>query len=911
MVMSQSFIPPVSPQAPINVLAASMPVGDPAAPAGTIVPLTQQSQPPATPIQLTDIIPQAAPQQKQPVLNPQPTIVHQQQIGMDPQSAAIQQQQQQMDAQAALVEQHICASQQPMEQGPQSLPAAVVKTHHFEPQQQFYVQQSAPPLQAVLATQTVMEPQVVPLPEQVEAYKAQPSGNTSKATMVSSQQTQQSIFQQQQLDQQHQTPLLKQQQHNAQVQMQQLGQHQAFMHKQLLDQQQALIQQQEQHAQHQQALLQQQQQQQTAQFHQQSGQHHSGIQNQVELQQPQQILSQQQHQPAHSGSTREQQQHMLMQQHLQQQAILQQQEQQQLQPKQQMEQQQALLQQQLEHQRQQQFLLQQQAERLQQEARMQQQIQEQQQQAAAAMFHLQQMENPEAISILSSGSEQQIQQHLTGLQHTSLPQFLPPHTSLTPHHATEPQQHAPLIHQQTCGGQPQHHAATGTEAIHHKAQILPHNQVAFQNTQVPIQPPAVVPAQVLKQQVPSETFQGQMQVPGQFSAQPAVQVAQATTEAQVPPQAATTHGQSLIMQTQHLPLQTSFPGQVMTQPLIQNQSLLQHGQPSNMGMQVMSQHPAAVTTGLMQPSALVPAATDAHGQAAAVGILNQQYLPQPAYQARPTLPRDTNQQQQEAMQQYQLTAWTTGPIVDPVSYGNSSQQLGQIAQQQQQAVEPNQRHQLSQLVQPMVVPLPSQVQIPAQQSLPPNSAGMPSALATPNLAAHPAANMAAIQCQDKAPPPGGNLVPGLPQSPQHLAKQMLPAHTHTQTSVQTQTHSQTQTHFQLQAHTHTQTQHTEASAVEHAVFPSLQLPLSPSHASFPPPSLPPLSSCHPAAAALELPMSPQAAQVASRELADFIPASPPPVTALQALDSNAPNLPQASLQDHDPSLLGIAEVHKE
>ncbi|GLD46046.1 serine/threonine-protein kinase WNK2-like protein [Lates japonicus] len=81
-------------------------VGDPAGLTGTIVPLAQQTQPPATPMQLTDIIPQAAPQQTQPVMIPQQTIVQQQQIGMDPQASTLQQQpQQKMEAQATLLEQ--------------------------------------------------------------------------------------------------------------------------------------------------------------------------------------------------------------------------------------------------------------------------------------------------------------------------------------------------------------------------------------------------------------------------------------------------------------------------------------------------------------------------------------------------------------------------------------------------------------------------------------------------------------------------------------------------------------------------------------------------------------------------------------------------------------------------------------
>lgn len=1078
MAISQSYIPPVSPQTPINVLTASMPVSDPAAQAGTIVPLAQQTQPTATPIQLTDIIPQAAPQQKQPVMNPQQTIVQQQQIGMDPQTSTIQQlPQQQMEAQVTRVEQQVSTSQPPMEQHPQSLPTTVVQTHHHEPQQQIYVQQPGPSQQTVLPTQTGMEQQVLPLPqqgEQAQVYKPpQPSGDTIEATMIHPQQIQQQLQQQHTvLQQQHQALLLEQrqtyvkqqleqQQQNAQVQMQQLEQQQAFIHKQLLDQQQqALIQLQEQQTQHQQTLLQQPSVKlpQQTQFYQQSGQHQPGIQKESEIQQQQQILSQQPPQQTHPQREQQlqqqallqqmeqQQQQVLIQQHLQQQAILQQhqlqqkvqlqqqhQEQQQVQLKQQMEQQQqALLQQQLEHQRQQQFMLQQQqAERLQQEALLQQQIQEQQQ---AAIIHLQQMEKPEAVPIPQSTSEQQIQQQLTNLQHVCIPQLksthFPPHTSLTQQQVTEQQQHAALIQQQAFVGQPQHHTSlvehripggvpAGTDVIHHQTQILSQNQVpvAFQTQTVPVQSSAVVPAQVPIQQGPSEIYpQTQTQVPVQFAAQPSVPAVQATIE---PSQAALIQGQPHIMQAPHIPLQSSFPGpvpptqsQATAQPLIQSQSLPQHGQPPNVGMQMMGQpsqipvHPQAAMTSarsqiqhdalvqinaqmpvLMQPQlqqqTLIPTGVETHAQAAA-GILNPPYVPQPIYQARPSLLKDmahlTQQQQQEPIQQYQPTTHSSGsvggvglatdlgPTVDPANFVANSQtvqQAGQayiqgqtalqsVVQAQQQpvgsSVEPSVpeaishpsvphstgQHQqelqkVSQVQQPLAS-LPSQAQLlalvnptPTQKPLLPNQALIPieesqlSTLPASHLATHLTANVAGPQFQDRALPPCSNLVPGIPQSPQHLTKPMLPAHTHTQTSIQPQTHSQTQTHVQPQAHSHTQT-HTETSITEqavlpHTVFPAPQLPLSPSHTSCPPslPPLPSLPSCQPVAAApvSELPTSPPVAQVTLPEQADFIPTSPPPVTALQSLDSNAPNLPQASLQDCDPSLLGIAEVQEE
>ncbi|CAB1452625.1 unnamed protein product [Pleuronectes platessa] len=95
------------PLAPINIVTTPMSVSDPAGQAGSIVPPAQQTQPPATPMQFTDIIPQAAPQQTQPLMIPQQTIVQQQQIGMDPQTSTLQQPQQQMEAHATVLEQQV------------------------------------------------------------------------------------------------------------------------------------------------------------------------------------------------------------------------------------------------------------------------------------------------------------------------------------------------------------------------------------------------------------------------------------------------------------------------------------------------------------------------------------------------------------------------------------------------------------------------------------------------------------------------------------------------------------------------------------------------------------------------------------------------------------------------------------
>ncbi|XP_068454064.1 uncharacterized protein wnk3 isoform X2 [Clinocottus analis] len=1079
---SQSYIPPVSPQAPINVLTTSISVNDRAGPGGTNVPLAQQTQPPATPMQLTDIIPQAAPQQTQSVIIPQQTIVQQQQIGMDPQTTTFQQQpQQQMEAQVTLLEQQVNATQPPTEHHPQSLSSIAVPKHQHEPQQQIYVQQPVPPLHTlpqkqVLPTHTGMEQRGMSLPqqgEQPQIYMQQPTGDPREQTMLQPQQLQQTLLQQQQallleqhqtfvqqqLDQQqHKALLQQQQQQQAQLQQQQqLEQQQVFIHKQLLDQQQqqVLIQQQPEKQQQQQGLVQQQPQQallqhqleqqqlqppsqpnQQNQFYQQIGQHQSGIQKEPEKQQQsgqqqQHIVLQQQpqqtqqqveqlHQQALLRQMEQQQQQALIQQHLQQQAFLQQHqlqqkaqlqqqqhEQQQVQLKQQIEQQQqALLQQQFEQQCQQQVLLQQQqAERLHQQALIQHQIQEQQQQAV--VIQLQQTEKQEAVPIPQSNSKQQIQQQPTDVQHTSIPKLnatqFTPHTTLTQQQVMEQQQQAALIQQkQAFVAQTQHqtsamepHVSAATEVIQHQTQILSQSQIpmAIQTMHVPVQTPAVVPAQAVTQQGPSEAHP-QNQSPVQFISQSTVQAAQALIEAQVSPPVAVIQQQTNIIQTQQIPQQTNYSGpdvltqnQVTAQPLIRTQP--PHGQGPTVDIQMMGQQnqaivqpPAAITSipsqiqhetlqqntqipGLMQTQLQQQtqgqSPSHIHTQASA-GLLTPQYVAQPTHQVTPSGQPDatqiTHQQQQEPVQQFQQMILPPGSagnvrtttdclnsVLDPANFvaiAHPVQQAGQAYVQSQAPLHPVvqvQQHtpggsvdpsviqsisqapvpqstlhyqqelqKLSQTQQPLAPP-PAQTQLQAQPiQTPPIQQPLPMkqdfiALEEGQLQFPPASHLMTH--------PSAHTEAGVPPSLQHQAKQMLPAHTHSQTSIQGQTNSQMQTHVQIQAHSHTETPIAEQPVLPHAVFPAQQMPLSPSHTSCPPtslPFLPFLPSHHPAASPVpELPTSPPAAQVTLPGQANFIPTSHHPVTALQLLDPNAPKLPQASLQDCDLSLLGIAQ----
>ncbi|XP_041656123.1 serine/threonine-protein kinase WNK1 isoform X3 [Cheilinus undulatus] len=589
---SQSYIPPVSPQAQFNVLTTSMSVGDPAALVGTVVPLAQQTQPPATPMQLTDIIPQAATQQTQPVMIPQQTIVQQQQIGMDPHTSALQQQpQQQMDAQAPLHDQ-VSATQQATEQHPQIVSTTVVQKHQHEAQQQTYVHQSFLQ-QPVLPSQTGMEQQTLSLAqtgEQPQTYKQQPTGEPCEQTVIQPQllqqqlQQQQTLLQQQQqvlvpeqhqtyvqqqLDQQQQKTLLQQQQ--APLQQHQLEQQQVLLHKQMLDkqQQQVLIQQQEQQQQpkgqiqqqphqpllqhqleqHQQQLpLQQQQQSQIFQ--------QTGIQNEVErqqlsgqqqqktvLQQQQPQLTQQQQeqqlqQQALLRQMEQQQQQALIQQHLQQQAILQHQ---QLQQKaqlqqQQQEQQQLQLKQQIEQQ--QQALLQQQLEQQhQQQVLLQQQQAERMQQQALIQQQIQDQQQKATISQLQemqkTNSEKQMQESPTNIQGTCIPQLSAtqfiPHVPLTQQQVMEqPQQAVPIQQQRPPVMEP--HIPMGPPA----AELLQHQTQIVSQAQVPIATQTVqIPVQtcpVITSQV--FTQQGQSEANLQDQGKIPVQfIAQTTVQA--------------------------------------------------------------------------------------------------------------------------------------------------------------------------------------------------------------------------------------------------------------------------------------------------------------------------------------------------------------------------------------------
>ncbi|XP_034151767.1 serine/threonine-protein kinase WNK1 isoform X2 [Esox lucius] len=444
MAPSQSYPPPVSPQAQLNILAAPMSVGDPTGTVGLggVAPAPQQSQANvATPnvIQPPDVqmTPQPLTQLEQPGnIQQQHAIVQQhhhqsQQQHQQPQQQQIlmEPQQQQMEAQqAALLQQHqqqqasviaqnhaVLLQQQIEQQQQQTVP--VQQPQANEPQQA-YVQQALVQQHALLQQQQSIDQQQLQQQQaaqqrqvdQVQAY-AQPQVNIQQQqqTLLLHQQhqmeqqqkqqsmlleQQQQVYIQQQLEQQQQQALLQQQQ-QALLQQHQLEQQQALLQQQMLEQQQqqALLQQRQQEQQQLQALKQQRQQ---AQLQQQQLEQQQALlqQQQLEQQQQQALLQQQQLEVQQASQTQPPQIDLQqLQQQQQQQAVLQQPTQlqqqavvshaadlQQQQAGLQMEQQQAVLQQQ-QLQQQQAILQQQQLEQQQQQAQLQQQLELQQQQA--------------------------------------------------------------------------------------------------------------------------------------------------------------------------------------------------------------------------------------------------------------------------------------------------------------------------------------------------------------------------------------------------------------------------------------------------------------------------------------------------------------------------------------------------
>ncbi|XP_059383867.1 serine/threonine-protein kinase WNK1-like isoform X3 [Carassius carassius] len=464
VVQSQSYIPPISPQAPMTVLTSSIPPGEPIASAGKIMQ-PMQTQTTIASVQPSDVLPQQTivqtqqrvmselpgtlqlniqqptPQKQANIIQQHQTVLLPQQTDHAQQMAVLLQQPQHVEKpQVILPEQqpHSSTSQQPYIPLPQQKQQTMTNPQQSDLQQQVYIlQPTGQPQQQVVIQQhqvSVQQPPVEQYQHQTQQQQAQqvflqqmsesqeqslvktliqqpPVLQTIQQPLQLTEQQQQQLLIRQQMEQQQKAVLQSQmeKQHQQQVYIQPQQQQQVEQQQILLQQQQNLAVQQ-QIEQQQQALQQQKQmeQQQKAILQQQveqQRQQQQALFQQQQLEQQQALLQQQQ---------REQQQALLQQQQLEQQALLQQQQQLQL------KQQQAILhQQQLEQQQQALFKQQQQQQKLeQQQALLQKQQQQaliqQQQQLEQKVLQLQQQQQFEQQPTLLSQQQQsqQIEQHV-------------------------------------------------------------------------------------------------------------------------------------------------------------------------------------------------------------------------------------------------------------------------------------------------------------------------------------------------------------------------------------------------------------------------------------------------------------------------------------------------------------------
>ncbi|XDV46017.1 hypothetical protein PO909_014001 [Leuciscus waleckii] len=459
LVQSQSYIPPISPQAPMTVLTSSIPAGEPIASASNNMP-PMQTQTSIAPVQPTDVLPkqtivqmqhqemsdlsgtlqlniqQATPQKQANIMQQQhQTVVLPQPTEQVQQMAVLLQQPQNIEQpQVVLQEQppHSSASQQPYIPLPQQNQPTMCNPQKSELQQQVYIQQPPSKPQQIVIQQYQLSAQQ----SSVEKYQHQTQQQQAQQvyvqqiaesqeqgmikTMVQQPPVLQTIQQPLQLTEQQQQQLLIrqqiEQQQKAVLQNQMEQQHQ---------QQQVYIQPQQQQQQQQQQVEQQQillQQQQNLAVQQQIEQQQQALQQQKQIEQQQKAILQQQ-----VEQQRQQQQALFQQQQLeQQQALLQQQqrEQQQALLQQQQLEQQALLQQQQQLQlKQQQALLHQQQLEQQQQALFKQQQQQQQQQAL-----IQQQQKLEQKVLLQMQQQTHIDQQQTLLrQQQQQPQQIEQH----------------------------------------------------------------------------------------------------------------------------------------------------------------------------------------------------------------------------------------------------------------------------------------------------------------------------------------------------------------------------------------------------------------------------------------------------------------------------------------------------
>ncbi|XP_057176217.1 serine/threonine-protein kinase WNK1 isoform X2 [Triplophysa rosa] len=621
---SQSYIPSVTPQAPMAVLTASVPAGEPIASAGNIMPLTQTQSSIAS-VQPTDILPQQTivqPQQQAMSDLPEtlqlniqhPTLQQQANIVQPHQAVLLPQQIDQGQPTTVLLQQHVeqpqvifqeqqsrsISSQQsyiplPQQQQP-TLP---------NPQQQVYIQHPAEKPQQEVIQQQVQQT-LVQQPS-VEQYQQQQAQQVYLQQMAESQEQnivktmvqqppvlqtiqqplqlaeqQQQLLIRQQLDQQQKAILQNQmeQQRQQQVEQQQIILQQSMAVQQQMEQQQQALQQQP-IEQPKQNILQQQVEQQRQ-------------QQQVlfqQLEQQQAILQQQQH---------EQQQALLQQQQLEQQALLQQQQLQ-------LKQQQAFLhKQQLEQQQQallkrQQTILQQQQQSLQQPKQLEQTVllqlhqqpqtlqpqpqkpteifqQTEQQQQRESQMQQQVLMQQHNIELQRQQAEKQVllqqQQHLD--QHIALvdqsgqqPNILKQPETIQ--QITQIPQPQPII-----SPQPQSHSSLSQQLAEQQQVLIQQQQAVVPQPShrplVELQIPTMIqaPPQMVNTQVPSQVpapILVHQQMPPQISAQPSVQMeGQILLQSHSVPQSIGGHFQASQLQVPQPSQQITSPTQVQHIP---------------------------------------------------------------------------------------------------------------------------------------------------------------------------------------------------------------------------------------------------------------------------------------------------------------------------------------------------------
>nr|XP_055044825.1 LOW QUALITY PROTEIN: serine/threonine-protein kinase WNK3 [Misgurnus anguillicaudatus] len=957
LLQSQSYIPSVTPQAPMTV---PIPAGESIAPGGNIMPL-MQTQPSIVPVP-TDILPQQTfvqPQQQpmsdlpgtlqlniqQPTPQQQANIVQHHQADQVQPTTVLLQPQHVEQPQVILQEQQSQSSacQQSYIQLSQQQQPTLSNPPQSELQQQVYIQHPAgQPQQEVVvrqhqSLQQVAVPQQVYLQQMVESQEQ----NLAK-TMVQQPPVLQTIQQPLQLADEQQKLLIRQQ-----MEQQQMAVLQASQAEQQRQQQVYIQPPQQQVEQHQ--FLQQQQTQSMAVMHQ-AEQQQQGIQQQKidhqqqtilqqQVEQPrQQVLFQQQQLEQQQAVLQQQQQHEqqqkahLQQQQLEQQALLQQQQlQQAFLHQQQLEQQQELFKQQ----QQQQMLLQQQQQQavVQQQKQLEQnvllQLQPQQHiEQQQALLNQQQIlqQQPQLLQ----ATEQQLQQQIfqqADYQQQNIESQMKQQLLVQQHNIELQRQQALQAEKQVLLQQQQQHLEQHI--------ILADHSVQQQTTMAKAQPPETMQqisqiqhSQPIISPQPS-LVETMIQAVPQIAQVPSQVPAQILVQQQIPPQASVQmEGQPSAICAQ-IPLQTqshSVPQSVgghfqanqlqVQQPIQQMTSPTRTPQPiqstvpsqtqmASQGQILSSQTQMVQTQAAASHQCQVPVVPPVQSQVSAPSTLfptqNTQVpaTPQTIQSVQLDLIQ-TMKQQQLPLPQYQQTVLSP-TTVDTMATSSTQCYFQSQMQAQAQPIVPALQQPVSvasmqTVLQPTVQPSQQygqQPQIQPVQQLLPASAVLPQ---DPNQ--HPQTVLQHILpinvTPSQVPQTQAGTVPYYSQVVSGPPSQnQTPVQTYTQASMQPQSHP-------VQTQVLSNTENFEQNPIRERF---LNLHRSPKvHFILPynPLLLSQLSQ-------FQKILSLQRPQLTQARPVDLIPASPPTSNASQSHYSNGSVLPTTSLADSDAALLGIAQ----